>query len=617
MKMKVAEYIADFFVKHGVTDVFMITGGGAMHLDDAIGHKEGIRCTYNHHEQACAIAAEGYARLSGRVAPVCVTSGPGGTNAITGVIGAWQDSIPMFVVSGQVKRETTTWSTQVPLRQLGDQEFQIIDSVKNMTKYAVMVTDKDTIRYHMEKAWYLCMSGRKGPVWLDIPLDIQAAPIDPDGLTGYTPDEDRAEEEPVYDESVTKIIVDKIASAKRPVLLAGTGINVALARDEFIKCAEALGIPVVTAWNAHDVMETSHPLFCGKPGTVGLRGGNFIVQSSDLLLVLGCRMNIRMISYNKHQFAQDAYKIVVDIDKNELKKPTVNVDMGVHADVRDVMNSITRYIGSNSSYDPGIHKDWLERAKDVNGRYPAVCERYRNTGKLNPYVFYEALFDELSEKDVTVTGNGAACVIGFQTAEIKKDQRLFTNSGCAAMGYGFCAAIGAAVSRRTAVQSGTAASDRVICVDGDGSFMMNLQELQTVYYNKLNIKIFILNNNGYHSIRQTQQNLFKGRPLIGVCDGNGLSFPDFSKVAYAFDIPYVRIDSEEGIRDRIKDAIENDGPVIIEAVVDEGQNFEPKLSSKVHEDGTITSAANDDMFPFLPADEYAAVKDYLKGQQNE
>lgn len=610
MKEKVSEYIANFLADKGVTDVFIITGGGAMHLDDAIGHNKRIKCTYNHHEQACAIAAEGYARLMGRVAPVFVTSGPGGTNAITGVLGAWQDSIPMFVVSGQVKFETTTASTDVPLRQLGDQEYQITDCVRNMTKYSVMVTDKNTIRYHLEKAWYLCENGRKGPVWLDIPLDVQAAIVEPDELEGYTPD---GSEEIEYDTNQTGNIIEKIKSAKRPVILAGTGINVAGARDEFLECADALGIPVVTAWNAHDVMPTEHPLFCGKPGTVGLRGGNFIVQSADLLLVLGCRMNIRMISYNKHEFAKDAYKIVVDIDANELRKPTVNVDMPVCADVKDVLGDIVKYLRAGAVYDKDTHSAWLARAKDVNGRYPAVIQSYHGTKELNPYVFYETLFKCLRDGDVTVCGNGGACVIGFQTAIIKKNQRLFTNSGCAAMGYGFPAAVGAAVARRQDKENGKSDSDRVICVDGDGSFMMNIQELQTVKYNDLNIKIIILNNNGYHSIRQTQQNLFSSRPLIGVCDGNGLSFPDFEKVAYAFELPYVRIDSETDIEMRISDAIDKDGPVMIEAIVDDKQNFEPKLSSKVHADGTITSAANDDMFPFLPKEEYEAVKEYLKG----
>ncbi len=610
MKIKVSEYIAKFLVQKGVTDVFMVTGGGAMHLDDAIGHASGITCTYNHHEQACSIAAEGYARLTGKVAPVCVTSGPGGTNAITGVIGAWQDSIPMFVISGQVKFETTTASTDVPLRQLGDQEFQIVDSVRNMTKYAVMVTDKETIRFHLEKAWHLCVSGRPGPVWLDIPLDVQAALVEEDDLAPYMEDDSL---KPEYDTALTKKIIDRVASAKRPVILAGTGINVSGARKEFLECAESLGIPVLTAWNAHDVMPTDHELFCGKPGTVGLRGGNFVAQTADLLLVLGCRMNIRIISYNKHAFAKDAYKIVVDIDPAELRKPTVNVDMPVCADLTDVCKSITEHIKNDPSYDRNKHAGWLSRAKAVNDRYPAVLDGYRGGKKLNPYVFLESLFDNLSEGDVTVTGNGGACVMGFQTAKVKKDQRLFTNSGCAAMGYGFPAAVGASVARRSEGLSGN--RGRVICIDGDGSFMMNIQELQTVRYNDLNIKIVILNNNGYHSIRQTQKNLFAGRPLVGVCDGNGLSFPDFSKVAYAFDIPYVRIDKEDGMGKMIADALESDGPVIIEAVVDEDQNFEPKLSSKVHPDGTITSADNDDMFPFLPHDEYVSVKEYLTGRK--
>ena len=609
MKTKVSEYIADFFVKQGVTDAFLITGGGAMHLDDAIGHKEGISCIYDHHEQACSIAAEGYARLTGRIAPVIVTSGPGGTNAITGVIGAWQDSIPMFVISGQVKFETTTASTSVPLRQLGDQEFQIIDSVRNMTKYAVMIEDAGTVRYHLEKAWHLALCGRPGPVWLDIPLDVQAALIDPDRLEGYGED---GYEKPVYDEKTSDLILEKIMKAKRPLILAGTGINVAGAREEFLECADSLGIPVVTAWNAHDLMRWDHPLFCGKPGTVGLRGGNFTVQASDLLLVLGCRMNIRMISYNKHEFAGDAYKIVVDIDENELKKPTVKVDMAVNADVKDVLRSLGECARKNPSYDSRKHEGWLGRARDVDARYPAVLDSYRKSAKLNPYVFLEAMYDVLREDDVVVCGNGGACVMGFQAAKVKAGQRIFTNSGCAAMGYGFPAALGAAVARRNA-KGQESPSTRVICLDGDGSFMMNLQELQTVRYNDLDMRIIILNNNGYHSIRQTQQNLFSGRPLIGVCDGNGISFPDFEKVAYAFDIPYVRIDKEEDLKKRLEAAIDGTGPVLIEAVVDEGQNFEPKLSSKVHPDGSISSAANDDMFPFLPKEEYEEVRQYLKG----
>ncbi|MDE7366014.1 MAG: thiamine pyrophosphate-binding protein [Lachnospiraceae bacterium] len=595
MKMKVAQYIADFLVKQGVTDVFTVTGGGAMHLNDALGHKEGLHSTYNHHEQACSIAAEGYARATGKVAAVCVTSGPGGTNAITGVLGGWQDSIPMFIISGQVKRETTTWSTDVPLRQLGDQEFQIVDTVKTMTKYAVMITEPNEIRYHLEKAWYLCRNGRKGPVWLDIPLDVQAAPIETEELKGFDVSELEVQENPVYDTALTEEIFSRLQAAKRPVVFAGTGIRLGEAYDEFLQLIDKLGIPVVTAWNAHDVLWDEHPLYCGRPGTVGTRGGNFVVQNSDLLLVLGCRLNIRQISYNYHDFAKQAYKIVVDIDEAELRKPTVKVDLPVHANVKDAMQALLMadYPGATEQ-----QKEWLGWARAINQKYPATLPSYyKKETPINPYVFITKLSQQLTEGDDIICGNGSACVITFQAAELKKEQRLFTNSGCAAMGYGFPAALGVCVARE---------GKRVICIDGDGSFQMNLQELQTVVYNQLNMKLIIINNNGYHSIRQTQTNLFKGEPLVGVCDGNGLSFPDFEKLAYAYGIPYVRIDSLDNVEEGLGKLLNTEGPVLCEAIVDEKQNFEPKLSSKVLPDGRIVSPPIDDMFPFLPKEEYEA-----------
>lgn len=606
MKIKVAEYIAEFLVEKGVSHVFTITGGGAMHLNDALGHRKGLSCIYNHHEQACSIAAEGYARLTGKVAAVCVTSGPGGTNAITGVLGGWQDSIPMFVVSGQVKRETTTWSTTVPLRQLGDQEFQIVESVKNMTKYAVMITEPEEIRYHLEKAWFLCRSGRKGPIWLDIPLDVQGAVIETDALKGFQPEEAEIKENPVYDTSLTAKILQKIREAKRPVIFAGTGIRLADAHQEFLDCIEALQIPVVTAWNAHDVLWDEHPLFCGRPGTVGTRGGNFIVQNSDLLLVLGSRLNIRLISYNYREFAKDAYKIIVDIDANELRKPTVTPDMPIHADVKDVMKAIASAAGGANAVSAGDHAAWTAWCRELNAKYPAVLPEYFTKEKpLNPYVFLQKLSEALQEGDKIITGNGSACVMTFQAAKIKRGQRLFTNSGCAAMGYGFPAALGACIALR---QNQDRGGHRVICIDGDGSFQMNIQELQTVVYNKLNIKIIILNNNGYHSIRQTQTNLFQP-PLVGVCDGNGLSFPDMEKIAYAYGISYVKADSLTTVEEQIHKALETEGPVILEAVVDPEQNFAPKLSSKALPDGTMVSPPLDDMFPFLPKEEYEAIKD--------
>lgn len=598
MKVKIAKYIADFLVKKGIKDVFTVTGGGAMHMNDALGHKEELHCVYNHHEQACAIAAEGYTRLTGRLAAVCVTSGPGGTNAITGVLGGWLDSIPMFILSGQVKRETTLWATKVPLRQLGDQEYNIIDSVKPMTKYAVMITEPSEIRYHLEKAFYLAVTGRGGPVWLDVPLDVQAALVETDELTGFDPVKEGIErkELPVYDVALTPVILERIKKAKRPLIFAGTGIRLGKAREEFLHFVEKLQIPVVTAWNAHDVLPTDSPYFCGKPGTVGTRGGNFLVMNCDLLLVLGSRLNIRLISYNYRDFAKDAYKIIVDIDENELKKPTVTADLPVHADVKDVMAALTK---ADYSADSEAHKKWLKWAKELDRKYPAVLDEYKKESyPMNPYAFLDVFFEKAAEDEVMVCGNGSACVMTFQACKIKEGQRLFTNSGCAAMGYGFPAAIGAAVARE---------GRQVVCIDGDGSFQMNLQELQTVVYNHLNIKIIYLNNNGYHSIRQTQTNLFKGEPLVGVCDGNGLSFPDMEKISYAYGIPYVKIDHLEMAPGQIEDALNQEGPVLIEAILDPEQNFEPKLSSKVLPDGKIVSPPLDDMFPFLDKEEYERI----------
>lgn len=596
MKIKVAQYIANFLVEKGVEHMFTVTGGGAMHLNDAFGHKEGLHCIYNHHEQACAIAAEGYARYTGKIAAVCVTTGPGGTNAITGVVGGWQDSIPMFIISGQVKRVTTTWSTDVPLRQLGDQEFQIVDCAKYMTKYSVMITEPTEIRYHLEKAWYLANHGRKGPVWIDVPVDVQATLVEPKELKGFDESEVCLSEEPVYDTKITQEVFGHIKAAKRPVILAGTGVRLSGAYEAFRKLTDKLQIPVVTAWNAHDLLEDEYPYYCGRPGSVGTRGGNFVVQNSDLLIVLGCRMNIRQISYNYEEFAKRAYKIVVDIDDAELHKPTVKVDMPIHANLADVMKD---WLQQDMNIEPGHHKQWCQWAHNINQKYPATLPRYyEKMTPVNPYVFITELSKSLTEQDSIITGNGAACVITFQAINVKRGQRIFTNSGCAAMGYGFPASIGVAFARK---------GERVICIDGDGSFQMNIQELQTVVYHHLNLKIIILNNNGYHSIRQTQKNLFQP-PLVGVCDGNGISFPDLKKLAWAYGIDYVKIDRVDNINAGIEQAMQGDGPVICEVICDPEQNFEPKLSSKVLPDGTIVSPEIDDMYPFLPRDEYFANK---------
>lgn len=596
MKQKLSDYIADFLIEKGIRHIFTVTGGGAMHLNDAFGHNSELACIYNHHEQACAIAAEGYTRLTGDVAVVCVTSGPGGTNALTGVLGGWLDSIPMFVISGQVKRETTVHATDLPLRQLGDQEFDIVSCVKSMTKYAHIVLNPNEIRYHLEKAYFLCKNGRGGPVWLDIPLDVQAAVIETDELKCFEEKELEESENPTYDTLLSNTILEKITKAQRPVLFVGSGIRLADAHSEFLQLADKLQIPVVTAWNAHDLIWDEHPLYCGRPGTVGTRGGNFIVQNADLLLVLGSRLNIRQIGYNYTAFAPDAFKIIVDIDKNELYKPTISADLPIWANLKEVLTDLLSK--DLSGCHTSSHQTWLDWCRSINQKYPATIEAYyNNKTPLNPYVFITEFFKRLDGSDTIVCGNGSACVITFQAALIKKNQRLFTNSGCAAMGYGFPAAIGACVAKN---------GERVICIDGDGSFQMNLQELQTVVYNRLNLKIIYINNNGYHSIRQTQTNLFQP-PLVGVCEGNGLSFPDAEKIAYAYNIPFVKVKSIDDMSE-LFDYIHTDGPAFCEIVVDPKQNFAPKLSSKVLPDGRIVSPEIDDMFPFLDKKEYQANK---------
>ena len=593
MRIKVAKYIAEFLVEHGIKDCFMVTGGGAMHLDDALGHQEGLHCVFNHHEQACSIAAEGYTRMTGKLAAVCVTSGPGGTNAITGVVGGWLDSIPMLVISGQVKRESTTWiCPELGLRQLGDQEFDIIHSVSNMTKYAVMLTNPVEVAYHLEKALFLAQDGRGGPVWIDVPLDVQGAMIETDELIHFNVESEKAWGISKVKGETAVSVLEKIKVAKAPLILAGTGIRLSGAEEVFSKLLDKLQIPVVTAWNANDILANDSPYFAGMPGTVGTRPGNFAVQNCDLLISIGCRLNIRMIGYNHFDFAKNAYKIIVDVDPRELYKPTVHADMPINADARDFIEAML----AADYYVQEKHLPWLKWCRSLVKKYPAVQpDYYRNDGGLiNPYVFVEHLFSLLTNDDRIICGNGSACVITFQAGKIKQGQRMFTNSGCAAMGYGFPAAVGVAVADN---------SRRTICVDGDGSFMMNIQELATVAHNHLNIKIILLNNNGYHSIRQTQTNLFKP-PFVGIDGESGLSFPDFAKIADAFGLKYFMLNSEVNCDEVLIEVLKCEGPCICEAIVDPSQNFAPKSASKVLPDGRIISPSLDDMAPFLDREEY-------------
>lgn len=588
--MKLSDYVANKVVELGVKHVFMVTGGGAMHLNHSLGTHKDLECIFNHHEQACAIGAEAYYRVNNQLPLVNVTSGPGGTNAITGVYGAFVDSIGMVVISGQVKYETTVRSTGLPLRQYGDQELDIEELVRPVTKYCAMVTDPQTIRYHLEKAFYLAKSGRPGPCWLDIPLNVQGAQIDPETLPGFDPAEIQEPWKKADLLKASQKILEKIQAAKRPVVLAGSGVRLSGAYKQFIGLVDKLEIPVVTAWNAHDAIWNDHPYYVGRPGTVGDRAGNFVVQNADLLLILGSRLNIRQVSYNWPSFAREAYKIWVDIDELELKKPNVRPDYPVVADLKDLLPALlqTDYQGPTAD-----HKWWLDWSKERKNKFPIVIPEYWDNQKVNPYCFMEKLFEQLPENRKVITGNGSACVTSFQAAYIKPGQRLWTNSGCATMGYDLPGAIG--VNKATG-------GEMVVCLAGDGSIMMNLQELQTIAGSNLPIKIFLLNNSGYVSIFQTHRNFFGGVE-VGGGPKSGVSFPSFEKISKAFDIPYQAAKNHGELEGAIKQTLEGSGPSLCEIFLDENVVFAPKLGAKQHPDGRITSPPLEDLSPFLARDE--------------
>jgi len=426
--VKLSDHIVGQLAEWGVRHIFLVTGGGAMHLNDSIGREPRLQYVCNHHEQATTMAAEAYARISGLPGVVNVTTGPGGINALNGVFGAWTDSIPMLVISGQVKRETCMRSQGITgLRQLGDQEADIIAMAANITKYAVMIDDPLSIRYHLERAWRLAQSGRPGPCWIDIPVDVQAASIDPATLRAYDPAEDEAAQDKIVDDlslnSVCREVLDRIRNAKRPVILAGTGVRAAHAVAEFDKLFHRLGVPVTTAWT-HDLIASDDPLFCGRQGTIGDRAGNFSVQNADVLLILGSRLSIRQTSYNWQSFAVHAFKIQVDVDEAEFQKPTIRPDLAIHCDLKRFMQALlTRCDAGN--YHAEIHAPWVAWCRERVRRYPVVQDCQRQPGPpLNPYYFIEQLSVRLAGDDVIVCGNATSCIVPFQAMRLQKNQRL-------------------------------------------------------------------------------------------------------------------------------------------------------------------------------------------------
>ena len=595
-------------MQEGLDKAFVLTGGGAMHLNDAFIKNAKMKTTFMHHEQALAMAADGYARVNNQPAIVNVTSGPGGINALNGVFGAFVDSIPMIVVSGQVRTETLARLSNKSLRQLGDQEADIYSIVKSLVKYFVMPTNKFQALLAIDNLIMHLRSGRKGPIWIDIPINIQGVELLPEDFLSY---QERALETHMLEWTHPNSIDNEISSsglardiaqllvsvtkAKRPLIFAGNGIRFSRQIETFLRIISMMKIPTVTGWNAHDLLPNDHECYCGKPGTVGERSGNFAVRNADLVLVLGCRLNIRQISYNWKSFAPAAVVYAVDIDKYELDKHTLKIDTKLHYDLNSFMAQLE--INIKDWVPDKSHLIYLKFCKDLLDRYPVVTPtHYYNLKKVNPYAFFNELYKNLSSEDIVVFGNGSACVIGFQTAYVKKGMRLFTNSGCASMGYDLPASIGASLS----------SSDkpfRVVCVAGDGSLMMNLQELATVTFLNLPIKIFILDNGGYHSIKETQQRNFPEN-VGGTGPSNGLGFPNFVNIAKAFDINSSQLNSISDIQNSlISPNFLNDQPHIFVVKLDISQNFEPKLQSKRLADGSMESPELHDMAPFLSEEE--------------
>jgi len=590
--IKLSDYVFKFIADLGINYVFFLPGGGCMHLVDSLGKNKKLKYICFLHEQAAVIASDAYAQYTNNLGVALVTTGPGSTNAITGVVGAWIDSVPLLVISGQVKRPDMIGDSF--LRQRGVQEVNIIPIVKPITKYAVTILEPESIRYHLEKAVYLARNGRPGPVWIDIPLDVQAGMIDEKKLKRFEPSE-----LPKTKNKELEILVDKtiqlINQSERPVILAGNGVRLSAALDDFLKLIRYLKIPVLTTWKAIDFLAEDDPLFFGRPGSIAQRGANFILQNSDLILTIGARLDLAQVGYNYKNFSPCAKKIVVDIDPEEIKKLKMDIEIKICADAKDFIKELLK------QKEKIILKDrttWFNYCKTQKEKYPVVLPEYWKKKKfVNTYVLIEVLSQLMKNNDLLIPGSSGSCSeITMQAFKVKKGQRIFNNPGLGAMGYGLPASIGACLA---------SGKKRTISIIGDGGLQVNIQELETLKRLNLPIKIFVLNNNGYASIRNTQRNYFKGH-LVGCDPSSGLTLPDICKVASAYGLKNFRILNHKNIKKKIKKVLETKGPVICEVKIDPDLLTAPRLSSEVKPDGSIVSKPLEDLWPFLDREELKA-----------
>jgi len=586
MKMRVTDYIANYIYEElKIPEVFMLTGGGAMFLNDGVAKHEKLNAIFNHHEQACAMGAVAYSKYTNKIGVAYVTTGCGGTNAITGVLDAWQDSTQCLFISGQVKKKETCYNSNLPLRQFGVQEADIVAIVESITKYSVMVNEPNEIAYHLEKASYLAKNGRPGPVWIDVPLDVQGATIDTDNLIHF--DDKELKKEYIVEDKDIEEVLRLLKNAKRPMIIAGNGVRLSDTVNQFRNFVEEFNIPVTTSYLAIDLLHTSDERFIGRLGTKGDRAGNFAVQNADVVLVLGSRLSVALTGFEYDLFMRDAKVIVVDIDAKEHQKNTVKIDKFINCHLGSFFTKI------NTAAIKLETTKWIAKCNDWKVKWPVCLERYESEEKINKYTFIDHLCSFLKEDTAVVSDAGSSYYVTSQALRINAKQRYITSGAQADMGFTMPAAIGTCFAK----------DGEVVGITGDGSFQMNIQELQTIAHYKLPLKLFVWNNNGYLSIRATQRKFFEGRE-IGTDSSSGVSFPSTEKIANAYGIKYFLASEVNELDSVLKDTMEYEGPVICEIMCPENQEIIPATASMRKDDGTMLSKPLEDMYPFLDREEF-------------